>query len=108
MDDSFYLRSGDDVRRVDVLEWARDIGSQRVVKQTKLGDTLISTCFFGTNCGTAESPIFFETMVFSPNGTTGYKFRRVVDALKKHNDLVTMQTTKTTKETRDSVMQALE
>ncbi len=99
MDNFFYLRDGENVKRVDVLEWAAHIGEQRNVKQTTVGDTLVSTCFFGTNCGTTTSPIFFETMVFSSRGTTAFKFRSVTAALDKHRSLVTKmtQTTNTTR-----------
>ena len=50
----------------DLLEWAKSFeGSDRIVKQDKIGDIKISTVFLGVDHGWEPGPhLWFETMIF--------------------------------------------
>lgn len=44
--------------------YAPEKSHERIVKQTKIGEVLISTVFLGINHSWGGEPIWFETMIF--------------------------------------------
>jgi len=61
-------KDGKPVPAADVFAWARffENSDQRIVKQEKIGDVVVSTVFLGIdrNFGGSGTPILWETMVF--------------------------------------------
>jgi len=63
----YYILDGKEpVEIFDVMTWAVQIGmTDRIVKQTTLGQTRVSTVFLGIDYQFGEGPpLLFETMVF--------------------------------------------
>lgn len=61
-------------KEIPVLEWGRLVEDEnyKIVKQTSLGDYLISTVWMGLNMAffRDEKPLIFETMIFCENEET--------------------------------------
>ncbi len=68
MDNKYYVLDGHNPKEVDdILGWAASFEDtkSRVVDQTKIGESEISTVFLGLNHRYGEGePLLFETMIF--------------------------------------------
>jgi hypothetical protein len=67
MSDKYVLVDGKPVKIEDPIEWARKFNSsQRIVIQTQVGESFISTVFLGLDHDFTGKgpPILWETMVF--------------------------------------------
>lgn len=67
-DDYYYVLEGHKAVKADLMTWARMFeANNRVVAQTDIGDTKVSTVFLGLDHQYGEGPpLLFETMIFSP------------------------------------------
>lgn len=79
MPDNTYILIGQTpVPEPDLLKWGQWFETaDRVVFQTTLGDTLISTVFLGIDhrFGSTGPPLLFETMIFIDNDGSDYQRR---------------------------------
>lgn len=72
----------------DLMKWSDWImhDENRIIKQTKIGGTLISTCFLGLSIGDDR---LFETMVFNgPEEDLQFRDETYAEALSRHDMLV--------------------
>jgi len=77
---------------ISVEQWAalfEDKGYQ-VVRQTRIGEVMISTVWLGIDhgFGYSEWPIIFETMTFGAGDEEQYRYHSEAEALEGHEQLV--------------------
>jgi len=64
--DKYILHGKTPIQEHDLIKWAKWFESaDRIIKQTEVNDSKVSTVFLGTNHSfNGEPPMLFETMIF--------------------------------------------
>lgn len=92
----YILDGHNPVPEPDGLKWAEWFeGNGRIVKQTEIGATVVSTVFIGIDnrLDAAGSPLLFETMLFTDGEPSSDLARHMTwdEAVAYHDRAVTMQ-----------------
>lgn len=92
MRDKAILKGKEVIPADDLIEWAKwfDVGENRIIAKTQVGQSLVSTVFLGINHGfDSNTPLWFETLVFGgPHHGQQDRYQTYNQAVEGHKEVV--------------------